>query len=81
MERLEGWLDEHLPARLVGAWYWCRQRLTGARCFACGMPLLLHTPAQAWRCNNAPLEGLEVTEQGMAQVVVAEAEQIAGDAA
>jgi hypothetical protein len=81
MDRFEEWLEKRLPARLVGAYYWLKHRLTGASCFVCGMPFLLHTPAQEWRCNNTPLDGLEITEQGMALLVVDEAERITGDAA
>jgi hypothetical protein len=81
MDRFEDWLEGHVPARLVGAYYWLKHRLTGERCFVCDMPFILHAPARMWECNNTPLDGLQITEQGMAALAVMEAEQVAAEAA
>jgi hypothetical protein len=68
--------------RLIGAYYWLHNRLTGCRCFAegCGRLLLLHAPWRMRRCLDAPI-GVVLTTEGMARAVVAEAEDVAAEAA
>jgi hypothetical protein len=75
------WLEQRTP-RLMGAYYFVHNRLTGVRCYAegCGRLLLLHTPRQLHRCYDTPL-GIVITEQGLARAVVAEAEQLTAEAA
>jgi hypothetical protein len=70
------WLEQHTP-RLMGAYYWLHNRLTGVRCYAtgCGRLLLLHSPRQLDRCYATPL-ALVITDQGLARAVVAEAEEL-----
>jgi hypothetical protein len=50
---------------LEGAYFWVRNRLTGARCYAegCGGLPLLHTPWQYRRCLDTPL-GITLTDPG-----------------
>lgn len=68
--------------RLEALYCWLYLRLTGSRCYAegCGRLTLLHTPRQLDRCYDTPL-GIELTEQGMAHIVVAEAERLTAEAA
>ena len=58
------WLDAHHP-KLVGAYCFFYNRLTGSRCYAqgCGRLLLLHTPRQWDRCCDTPIS-LVITAKG-----------------
>jgi hypothetical protein len=64
---LREWMDEHLPAWLLGVIDWPRYRLFGD-CWAEDCPVagrlnVLHTPRQLRRCENTPT-AIRLTERG-----------------
>jgi hypothetical protein len=75
---LRDWLEQRYP-RLVVIVDWPRYRFF-SRCFSCGRLMILHTPWVLYICERTPLP-ISITPAGMARLVVAEAEQITGDAA
>jgi hypothetical protein len=79
MDRLNDWLEQHLPAWLFAAWCWPQYRLFG-RCWAegCGRLVILHSPWALYLCERTPM-AIEITDEGMAAAVIAEAEQITSD--
>jgi hypothetical protein len=68
-----------LKERLIGCWHWPKYRLLG-ECWAMECPIpsrlnVLHGPWQLRRCENTPM-AISITEQGMARIVIAEAEDL-----
>jgi hypothetical protein len=63
---LRDWLEERLPAWLVGVLDWPAYRLVG-RCWAegCGRLMILHSPWALYICERAPM-AIATTEQGEA---------------
>jgi hypothetical protein len=61
---------------LIGLWYWPKYRFLG-RCWAmgCGRPMVLHSPWARYDCERTPM-AISLTEQGMARVLIAEAEDL-----
>jgi hypothetical protein len=64
---------------LIGCWHWPKYRLL-SHCWAQGCPIpsrlnVLHGPWQLRRCESTPM-AISLTEKGMAQMVVAEAEDL-----
>jgi hypothetical protein len=64
---------------LTGLWYWPKYRLLD-ECWAMDCPIpsrrnALHGPWQLRRCERTPM-AITLTEQGMARMVVAEAEDL-----
>jgi hypothetical protein len=74
---LREWLEDHCP-RLLGLWDWPGYRLLG-RCFVCDRLMILHTPWALYICERTPLP-ITITEKGMAELVVKEAERLTGAA-
>jgi hypothetical protein len=61
---------------LIGVWHWPKYRLLG-RCWAqgCGRLMVLHSPWALYSCSRTPM-AITLTEQGLAQTVIAEAEEL-----
>jgi hypothetical protein len=59
---------------LIGLWHWPRYRLAG-RCWACGRLMCLHSPWAVYDCSRTPM-AISFTEEGLAQAVIAEAEDL-----
>jgi hypothetical protein len=57
---------------LIGLWHWPRYRFA-SRCWACGRPMVLHSPWAAYDCSRTPM-AISFTEKGEALAVIAEAE-------
>jgi hypothetical protein len=64
---LRDWLENLLPAWLMGVLDWPSYRFLG-RCWAegCGRPMILHSPWALYICERTPL-GIRITEQGEAR--------------
>jgi len=61
---------------LVGIWHWPKYRLLG-RCWAknCNRLMILHSPWAVYDCSRMPM-AISFTEEGLAQAVIAEAEDL-----
>ena len=61
---------------LIGLWHWPRYRFL-SRCWAkgCGRLMILHSPWAVYDCTRTPM-AIRFTERGMAEAVIAEAEDL-----
>jgi hypothetical protein len=73
---LLGEVKTTLPLKecVIGLYYWPQYRILG-RCFVCGRLMVLHSPWAKFVCERTPLP-IEITEEGMAQLAVYEAERL-----